>query len=127
MAKELIDKEYVLSHPFANGHYDHEQVAKSERLQGFIEGYETYAEWIVDTVPIEMSGVSYARQRSRLCTACKGCGGCPIMEAAIRKLEDGVDATCTGCIPFERDYPEEAVAIVEAWAKEHTEETHDER
>ena len=44
-----IDREQALSHPFANGHYDHESVAKS-KLEDFILGYEGYKEWL-ETLP----------------------------------------------------------------------------
>lgn len=38
---EYIDKEYALSHPFANGQYDHEHANEH-----FIFGYESYKEWL---------------------------------------------------------------------------------
>lgn len=47
MAKrELISREEVLSHPFANGKYDHEHASMD-----FILGHESYKEWI-ETLPV---------------------------------------------------------------------------
>ncbi len=42
MAK-YIDKELALSHPFANGHYDHKNANEE-----FILGHESYKEWLED-------------------------------------------------------------------------------
>lgn len=41
MAKEYIEREAALSHPFANGHYDHEHAPED-----FILGHESYKEWL---------------------------------------------------------------------------------
>ena len=38
-----IKREDAISHPFANGHYDHEHANKD-----FIRGYESYKEWLQD-------------------------------------------------------------------------------
>ena len=47
MAKrELISREEVLSHPFANGKYDHKNADIN-----FILGHESYKEWL-ETLPV---------------------------------------------------------------------------
>lgn len=43
--KEYIDKKLALSHPFANGKYDHEHANMD-----FILGHECYKEWL-ETLP----------------------------------------------------------------------------
>ena len=40
---DYIDREQALSHPFANGKYDHEHANKD-----FIRGHESYKEWLED-------------------------------------------------------------------------------
>lgn len=39
----LIDREKALSHPFANGKYDHKNANRD-----FIRGFESYKEWLED-------------------------------------------------------------------------------
>ncbi len=47
MAKrEFISREEALSHPFANGKYDHEHASMD-----FILGHESYKEWL-ETLPV---------------------------------------------------------------------------
>ena len=46
MTGGYIDRELALSHPFANGHYDHENANEH-----FIFGCETYKEWL-ETLPV---------------------------------------------------------------------------
>lgn len=38
---DLIERDAALSHPFANGHYDHEHADEH-----FIFGHESYKEWL---------------------------------------------------------------------------------
>ena len=38
---KFLDRDMALSHPFANGHYDHENANEH-----FILGYESYKEWL---------------------------------------------------------------------------------
>lgn len=44
--RELISREEVLSHPFANGKYDHKNADIN-----FILGHESYKEWL-ETLPV---------------------------------------------------------------------------
>lgn len=64
-------------------------------------------------------GARYAHNRARMCLACKGCDGCPLAKEAIW---DSLDPSEAGCIVFERDFPEVAARLVEAWAEKHPEE-----
>ena len=63
----------------------------------------------------EMTAREYAKQRARLCSTLDTCRICPLSQAAEIK-----DVTM-GCILFQRDYPDEAVRLVEDWAMEHPE------
>lgn len=47
---EYISRDLALSHPFANGHYDHEN-ANGE----FISGHESYREWLEDLPYVDMN------------------------------------------------------------------------
>lgn len=40
---EYIERELALSHPFANGHYDHKNANEE-----FILGHKSYKEWLED-------------------------------------------------------------------------------
>lgn len=46
----LIDREKALSHPFANGHYDHKNANRD-----FIRGFESYKEWLEDLPTITIN------------------------------------------------------------------------
>ena len=79
------------------------------------DGHLVYAVTIKDIdcippIPHEMTAVEYAHHHGRMCSKAHiFCNNCPIYSANY------------DCVEFERDYPEEAVAIVEKWAKEHPE------
>ena len=64
----------------------------------------------ISPVPHEMSAVEYHLIKRRMC---KNCPVCPLNEAAINLFID--------CKRFEREFPNEAVTIVEKWAREHPE------
>lgn len=74
-----IDREQALSHPFANGKYDHESINKS-KLDDFILGYEGYKEWLEtlptadarDTVHGEWLKSNESALRPYMCSNC-GC------------------------------------------------------
>ena len=63
----------------------------------------------------EMTAREYAYQRARVCKMAHGCVRCPLGVAALRENKI--------CAEFQRDYPEEAVRLIEEWAAEHPEET----
>lgn len=46
----LIDREKALSHPFANGKYDHKNANRD-----FIRGFESYKEWLEDLPTIAIN------------------------------------------------------------------------
>lgn len=46
----LIDREKALSHPFANGKYDHKNANRD-----FIRGFESYKEWLEDLPTITIN------------------------------------------------------------------------
>lgn len=58
-------------------------------------------------VPQQMSAVEYARNFAQMCRS-HTCGKCPFHESEKFGAES--------CVKFEREYPEEAVAIVQKWA-----------
>ena len=47
---KLIDREKALSHPFANGQYDHKNANRD-----FIRGFESYKEWLEDLPTITIN------------------------------------------------------------------------
>lgn len=47
---EYISRDLALSHPFANGHYDHENANEE-----FILGHESYREWLEDLPYVDMN------------------------------------------------------------------------
>lgn len=63
-----------------------------------------------------MTTVEYLKARKRMCdryvSSIPACEGCPLDSP-----------NCTECSDYEETCPEEAIAIVEKWAKEHPEET----
>jgi hypothetical protein len=70
----------------------------------------------ISAVPREMSAREYAKARGKMCHSFRHCGnGCPIYEA----LYDWGGSDTFSCAEFEAERPEEAVAFVEAWAREH--------
>lgn len=80
---------------------------------GFSAGLDAVVK--ADPVPQEMSAREYHLIKRRMC---KNCPVCPLNEAAINLFID--------CKRFEREFPNEAVAIVEKWAREHSEERSEE-
>lgn len=72
----------------------------------------------IDAIPAfepPMSAVEYARHHGRMCSKSHFifCNGCPLYSINY------------DCVEFERDHPEEAIAIVKKWAEEHPEEAND--
>ena len=65
-------------------------------------------------VPQEMSAREFFEEYQRMCHTVDGCSDCPTI---------GIDK-CTGFPCRYRAYlnPDKAIAVVEAWAKEHPEE-----
>lgn len=63
---EFISKAVAVSHPFANGRYDHENADKQ-----FILGYESYKEWLEDIPPADVRPVVRCRE-------CKYNGACSV-------------------------------------------------
>ena len=57
-----------------------------------------------------MDAVKYLKESERMCDFYEGCEGCEIKERVGKN---------DGCIGFENDDPEAAVAIVEKWSAEH--------
>lgn len=72
----------------------------------------------IPAVPQPMSAVEYARTFAQMC-ASHTCGKCPFHESE--------KFSSASCFKFEREYPEEAVTIVQKWAQEHHEEANDDR
>lgn len=64
-------------------------------------------------VPREMSAVEYLRTMRSICEDGRNCGKCP-----LSYNNNGAGINCQDYAAY---HPEEAVAIVEAWAKEHPE------
>lgn len=60
-----------------------------------------------------MDVAEYLKERGRMTNACDACS---CSKCGLDSLRNGHDITCT---ELEHEYPEEAVAIVEQWAKEH--------
>lgn len=70
-------------------------------------------------IPQEMTAMEYLKARERLCAERffnYGCNGCPMLK------HKGCD-----CETIEDNHPDEAVSIVEGWAREHPNEVNDER
>ena len=64
-----------------------------------------------------MDAVEYLKNQGRMCKEIKNCDNCSLGKA--------VDATNSfDCNDYGISYPEEAVAIVEQWAKEHPVKTY---
>lgn len=61
-----------------------------------------------------MKAVDYIREKNRMCNP-KMC------ECPLSKINNGKNLLCEN---FEKNYPEQAVAIVEKWAKEHPVKTY---
>lgn len=88
MAKrELISREEVLLHPFANGKYDHKNADIN-----FILGHESYKEWL-ETLPVfteqeivkpYLDKITTDIQRLRGCT-------CSCSDGIIDDVEDIID------------------------------------
>lgn len=73
---------------------------------------------VLPAVPQEMSAREYLKARERLCAerlSNYGCNGCPMLK------HKGCD-----CETIEDNHPDEAIAIVEEWAREHPEERSEE-
>ena len=62
-----------------------------------------------------MDAVKYLKERDRMCSLNVGCLNCPI---GIRNNKFGEP-----CRDFEKNHPEDAVAIVEKWSSEHPAKT----
>ena len=62
-----------------------------------------------------MDAVKYLRERKRICDKYEDCDGCPMSETNNRY---GII-----CGSLNEEHPEEAVAIVEKWSKEHPAKT----
>lgn len=65
-----------------------------------------------------MNAVEYLKQKRRITNGCKGssCPQCP--------FDSGNNRRHIYCAEFEQNYPQEAVSIVEKWAKEHPVKTY---
>jgi len=64
----------------------------------------------VPAVEQPMSAVEYARSFAQMCGS-HTCGKCPFHESE--------KFSAVSCVKFEREYPEESVAIVQKWAAEN--------
>lgn len=58
-----------------------------------------------------MDAVTFLKEKSRMCKTYKNCSSCKL------------DGSGSFCGNFMRNFPEEAVAIVEQWATEHPQRT----
>lgn len=68
-----------------------------------------------------MDAVEFLKENGRMCKAFDSCGGregSEICELYVKSNEKGLT-----CPEYASAYPEEAVAIVEQWAKEHPRKT----
>lgn len=65
-------------------------------------------------VPHEMTAREYLMVRTRMCYKYEACEGCP-----LNIINEKYNCLC---FEVESQSPEEAVAVVEAWAHEHPEE-----
>jgi hypothetical protein len=63
-----------------------------------------------------MKAVDYLKERSRMCAFHQYCIDCPISNL--------ISNTSLSCKKYEEIHPEEVVAIVENWAKEHPVKTY---
>ena len=90
---DLISREEALSHPFANGKYDKENVNLD-----YILGFESYKEWL-ETLPTA-SVLDHARAIKEYCENRGGCDGCEFDTGFFR-----CGFSCGDC-PFEWDLPE---------------------
>lgn len=61
-----------------------------------------------------MNAVDYLREKSRMCNAL-------VCNCPMSKRNNGKGLLCGS---FEKDYPEQAIEIVEKWAKEHPVKTY---
>lgn len=91
--------------------------ADEEYSADFLDGVKVvlYMLSTEPAVPHEMSAREYIRQQYRMCmTQSDGakCEGCPLSPSVTGEY----------CDTYEVLYPEQAVSIVEKWAKEHPEE-----
>lgn len=64
-----------------------------------------------------MDAVEYLKNQGRMCREINNCDNCPLGKAC-----DATDSY--DCSDYETSYSEEAVAIVEQWAKEHPVKTY---
>lgn len=62
-----------------------------------------------------MDAVKYLKEKARMCKTIGGCYYCPFTKEVkgVRKV----------CGSFQKEYPEEAVKIVEKWSAEHPQKT----
>lgn len=104
---DLIRRSDATAHPFANGQYDRANANKD-----FIKGFESYKEWLenLPAVPQTMGAAEYAKKFALMCGA-QTCDKCPFLESERFNAK--------ACVEFERQHPEEAVAIVQKWAAEN--------
>lgn len=79
---------------------------------GFSAGLDAVVK--ADPVPQEMSAREYLQTMRPICEDGRNCGKCP-----LSYNNNGAGINCQDYAAY---YPEEAVAIVEAWAREHPEE-----
>lgn len=65
-----------------------------------------------------MDAVEYLKQKKRMTGGCENssCTNCP--------LDGENNKQCVRCVYLESEFPEEAVEIVENWAKEHPAKTY---
>lgn len=90
--------------------------ADEEFSADFLDGVKTVL-YMLSTEPAasqEMSAVEYLKQQFRMCIAQSDdakCEGCPLSPSVTGEY----------CDSYEVQHPEEVVAIVEKWVREHPE------
>lgn len=81
-----------------------------------VDGCENYREeWQEREDDIMMDAINFLKEKKRMCALNVGCLNCPI---GILNNKFGEP-----CRDFEKNHPEDAVAIIEKWSAEHPKKT----
>lgn len=121
MNNDLIRRSDATAHPFANGKYD-----RANASEEFIKGYESYREWLegLPAVNQTMNAIEFLIAESRWRTWCesKFAPRSKTYATCVDVFCEYADDKCAQC----KLSPQERVAFIERWVKDHPEEVNDE-